>query len=105
MVAVEILDEHNNMEAQSQDNGMYLSIVSLISLLFSDKFESKSGFRMTCLSACRKEINHLLNSAGPMHIQRNVNKILCHRFTDDVALLIRRIFQQLLAKVVSKGVW
>jgi len=105
MVAVEVLDEHDNMEAQSQDNGMYLSIISLISLLFSGKFENKSGFRMTCLSARRKEIHHLLYSPRPMHIQRDIDKVLCHRFTDDAALLICRKFQQLLTKVVSKGIW
>jgi hypothetical protein len=39
VISVQVLDENNNMQAQSQNNGMNLSIVSLISLLSPGKFE------------------------------------------------------------------
>jgi hypothetical protein len=41
MVAVEVLDKHNNMEAERDDNGVNLDIVSLISLDSSVSLEEK----------------------------------------------------------------
>ena len=40
-----------------------------------------------------------------MHIHGNVNEILGDRLVNDIALLICGIFRELLAKVVTKGVW
>jgi len=39
-----------------------------------------------------------------MHIQRDVDQIRGNRITDEVALFIRRILQQLLTKVITEGV-
>ena len=41
MVAVEVLDKHNNMGAERDNNGMNLNIVSLISLNSSVSLEEK----------------------------------------------------------------
>lgn len=41
MVAVEILDKHNNMEAERDNNGVNLNIVSLISLNSPVSLEEK----------------------------------------------------------------
>lgn len=41
MVAVEVLDKHNNMEAERDDNGVNLDIVSLISLNSPVSLEEK----------------------------------------------------------------
>jgi hypothetical protein len=56
------------------------------------------------LSASGQEINHLLHGTGSMHVQRDVDQIRGDGIADEVALFIRRIFQQLLAKVVAEGV-
>jgi len=40
-----------------------------------------------------------------MHIEGDIDKVLGDRFTDHVPLLICRKFQELLAKVVTKGIW
>ena len=39
-----------------------------------------------------------------MHIQRNVDQIRGNGVTDEVALFIRRVLQQLLAKIVAERV-
>jgi hypothetical protein len=41
MVPIEVLDEHNNMEAERDDNRVYLHIVSLISLCSPVSLEEK----------------------------------------------------------------
>jgi len=41
MVAIEVLDEHDNMEAERDDNGVNLGIVSLISLNSPVSLEEK----------------------------------------------------------------
>lgn len=40
-----------------------------------------------------------------MHVERNIDQILGDRLADNVALLVCRIFQQLLAQVVPERVW
>lgn len=39
-----------------------------------------------------------------MHVQRNIDQVRSDGITDEVALFIRRILQQLLAKIVAKRV-
>ena len=41
VITVEVLDKHNNMEAEGNDNGVNLDIVSLISLNSSVSLEEK----------------------------------------------------------------
>lgn len=40
-----------------------------------------------------------------MHIQRDVDKVLCNRVTNDVALLIRRVLEKLLTEVVAERIF
>jgi hypothetical protein len=40
-----------------------------------------------------------------VHVERDVDKILCNRFADNIALFICGILQQLLAQVVAEGVY
>lgn len=56
------------------------------------------------LSASREEIDHLLDGTGTVHVKRNIDEILSNRLADDVALVICRIFQQLLAQIVTEGI-
>ena len=56
------------------------------------------------LSASGQEINHLLNSTGSMHVQRDVDQVRGNGIADEVALFVRGILQQLLAKIVAEGV-
>lgn len=83
---------------------MNLSIVSLISLLSPGKFENKKAFGNTCLSTSGQEINHLLNGTSPVHIQRDIDQILCNRVTNDIALLVCRVLKKLLTQVVTKRI-
>lgn len=39
-----------------------------------------------------------------MHIKGNIDKILSHRLADDIALLIGRVLEQFLAKVIAKRI-
>jgi len=39
-----------------------------------------------------------------MHVQRDIDQIRGNGIADEVALFIRRILQQLLAKIIAKGV-
>ena len=69
MVAVEVLDEHNNMEAECNDNGVNLNIVSLISLNSTVSLAEKYKVNLTCLSSSGQEVDHFLYSTSSMHIQ------------------------------------
>lgn len=48
------------------------------------------SFSAADLASGRQEVNHFLNSSGAMHVQRNVDEILCNRLADKVTLFIRR---------------
>lgn len=39
-----------------------------------------------------------------MHIQRNIDKILCNGLADKVTLFVRRKLQQLLAEVITEWI-
>jgi len=56
------------------------------------------------LSASGQEINHLLNSASSMHVQRDIDQVRGDGIADEVALFVRCILQQLLAKIVAERV-
>ena len=51
------------------------------------------------------EVDHLLNSTCPVHVQGDLNQILCNAFANDVSLLVRGVLQQLLAQVVAKWIY
>jgi len=42
----------------------------------------------TCLSPCGQKVDHFLNSPRPVHIERNINKVLGDRLANNVSLLI-----------------
>jgi hypothetical protein len=59
VIAVQVLDEHNNVKAECDNDGMYLSIVSEISLLscpVSVIYEINEEIRLACLRVERKSI-------------------------------------------------
>ena len=58
----------------------------------------------TCLPTSRQEVDHLLDRAGAVHVQRDVDEFLCDGLADDVPLLVRRVLKQLLAEVVPEGI-
>ena len=104
MISVEVLNQNDDVKAKRNDDGVDLGGavgVSLTKKLASCRTKSIGNLN---LSASSQEINHLLYSSSSMHVQRNVDQIRGNRFTDEVALFVRRILQQLLAKVVAKRV-
>jgi hypothetical protein len=82
VVPVEILDEGNDVQAQSEDDTPDL----------------------VRLPGVAEEIDHLLDGTSTVHVQRDSDKIIGNRFADDVSLFLSRVFQKLLAEVVAKGV-
>ena len=105
MVSVEVLDQNYDVKTKRDDDGVDLRGtvgISLTKMLVpggKKKLVGKSD-----LSAGGQEINHLLNSASSMHVQRNVDQIRGNGITDEVALFIRRILQQLLAEIIAERV-
>ena len=104
MVSVEVFDQNDDVKAKRDNDGVDLGGtvgIGLTTRLFSCRirFTGKSN-----LSASGQEINHLLNGTGSMHVQRNIDQIRGNGITDEVALFIRCILQQLLAKIIAKGV-
>lgn len=68
-----------------------------------DQVKCKRG-RWTHLSRGREEVNHLLDSPGSVHVERDGDKVRSDRLADGVPLLVRRVLEQLLAEVVSERV-
>lgn len=104
MISVEVLDQNDDVKAKRNDDGVDLGGTVGISLTKELASCRTKSIRNLNLSASSQEINHLLNSASSVHVQRNVNQVRGNGFTDEIALFIRRILQQLLTKVVAKGV-
>jgi len=88
MVPVKILDEGHHVKRQSSDYRNDLIVVSRIGLTLG-----------------RKKIDHFLNSSGSVHVQGNGNEVPSDGFTNEIPLLIRRIFEQFLAQIVAKGIF
>lgn len=65
----------------------------------------KNGMDQTYLSSSGQEINHFLYSSSAMHVQRYIDQVLRHRFAYHIALFVGRIFQELLAQVVTKRIF
>ena len=79
MIAVKVLDEHDNMKTECDDDRMDLP-------------------------AGRQEIDHLLHSTCTVHVQGDVHEILCNRLADEVPLFVRGVLQQLLTEIVAKWI-
>jgi hypothetical protein len=88
MVPVKIFDEGHHMKRQSSDYRDDLIVVPGIGLTLGGK-----------------KIDHFLNSSGSVHVQGNGNKVPSDGFTNEIPLLIRRIFEQFLAQIVAKGIF
>ena len=58
----------------------------------------------TCLALRRQEVDHLLNSARSVHIEGDVDEVLGDRFANDVALLVGRVLEELLAEIVPEWI-
>jgi hypothetical protein len=104
MISVEILDEHYNMKAERKNDGMNLSVVSMISLRSTVSLEDENPLKATCLASSGQEINHFLYCARTVHVQRNVDEILSDGLANDVSLIVCGELEELLAQVVTKGV-
>ena len=107
MIAIEILNEDHDVQAQRNNDGVDLHIVSKISLLplARKQYRERAGTgTQTCLALSGEEVDHLLDRAGAVHVQRDVDEFLCDGLADDVPLLVRRVLKQLLAEVVPEGI-
>lgn len=106
VIAIQILNQNDNGEAECNNNGMDLGVAFGVSLPrpVSD-IKRISDQDSAYLSACREEIDHLLDSTSAMHIEGDIDKVLRHRFTNDVSLIICRIFQELLAEIVTERIY
>jgi hypothetical protein len=47
----------------------------------------------TCLSPCGQKVDHFLNSPRPVHIERNIDKVLSNGLANDVSLLVGGVLQ------------
>ena len=75
MVSVEVLYQNDDMKAKRNDDGVDLGGtvgISLTKWLASCRTKSIGNLN---LSASSQEINHLLNGASSVHVQRNVDQI------------------------------
>jgi len=104
VVSIEVFNQNDDVKAKRNDDGVDLGGtvgIGLTTRLVSRRirFTEKSN-----LSASGQEIDHLLNGTGSMHVQRDIDQIRGNGITDEVALFVRRILQQLLTKIIAKGV-
>ena len=104
MVSVEVFNQNDDVKAKRNNDGVDLGGAVRIGLttgLVSRwiKFTGKSN-----LSASGQEIDHLLNGTGSVHVQGDIDQIRGNGIANEVALFIRRILQQLLTKIIAKGV-
>ncbi len=82
VIAVEILDERNDVQAQSEDDASNL----------------------VGLTSVGEEVDHLLDGSSTVHVERDGDELVGHRVADRGTLLFRRVFQELLTKIVSEGI-
>lgn len=82
MVAVQVLDQANNVQTQSQDDRPDLLGPSRVG----------------------QEVNHLLDGSSAVHVERDANQVIGDGFANDVSLFIGRVFEELLAEVVAEGI-
>jgi hypothetical protein len=82
VVTVQILDEGDDIHRESIDQR-------------SDLFG---------LPGRSEEIDHLLDGSCTMHVERDADEIVSDRFDDGSSLFIGRVFQELLAEVVSERI-
>lgn len=104
MISVEVLDQNDDVKAKRHNDGVDLGGtvgICLTKRLASGRTKSTENFN---LSASGQEINHLLNCTSSMHVQRDVDQIRGNGIADEIALFIRCILQQLLAKIVAEWV-
>lgn len=80
VVAVEVLDEYDDVQAERDDDGVDLP-------------------------TRREEVDHLLHGTCAVHVEGDINQILGNGLADDVALLIGAELQKLLTQVVAEGVY
>ena len=105
MVAVQVLDKHNNMQAKSHNDRVNLDIGVAVSLPQPRQLiKTVSITPKTNLSASRQKVDHLLHRSGTMHVERDVDKVLSDRLADEVPLLIRGVLEELLAEIVAEGI-
>ena len=80
VVTVEVLDENNNVQAESDDDGVDLA-------------------------ARREEVDHLLDGARAVHVEGDVDEVLGDGLADEVTLLVGAELEELLTQVVAEGIY
>ena len=91
MVTIQVLDKNHYVQTQCDDNRVDLSIISKISLLplARKQYRERAGTgTQTCLALSGEEVDHLLDSASAVHVEGDVDKILCDGLANQVALFV-----------------
>jgi hypothetical protein len=97
VIAVQVLNEYDNVETKRDDDRMNLAMVSMISLLRPPPPFQWTGensiMNYTCLSPCGQKVDHFLNSPCSVHIERDIDKVLGDGLANNVSLLVGGILQ------------
>ena len=80
VVTVEVLNEDDDVQAERDNDGVDLA-------------------------TRREEVNHLLDSARAVHVERDVDEVLGDGLADEVALLVGTELEKLLTQVVAEGIY
>lgn len=79
VVAVQVLDERHDVEVEREDQALHLALR-------------------------RQEVDHLLNGARSVHVERDRDELARDRFDQRVTLLVRRVLEEALGEVVGERV-
>lgn len=82
VIAVQVLDQADDVQAQGQDDRPDLLGPSRVG----------------------QEVNHLLNGSRAVHVERDADEVIGDGFANNVSLFVGRVFEELLTEVVAKGV-
>lgn len=79
VVTVEILDERDDVEIEREDQALNLTL-------------------------SREEIDHLLNGASSVHVERDGNEFSSDRFNESVTLFVGSVLEETLSEVVGERI-
>ena len=82
MIAIEVLDQSHDVNAQSVDECPDLLL----------------------LSGRSQKVDHLLNRPRPMHVQTDPHEIASDRIDDGGSLFVGRVLEQLLTEVIAEWI-
>ena len=114
MIAIQVLDQDHDVQAQRDDDRMNLRVRSVVSLHHQPNHANarqSAGGRGATITSWNtdlppgaEEIDHLLHRARAVHVERDVDQVLSDRVANHVPLIIRRVLKELLAEVVSEWI-